>query len=171
MRPAVGVGLGERRGPTPHIDRRSGQSYVPAPTIDHAKLEVVHSCLPLGAITAGAVDQCYITSVSWTSRLRKPLHLTDGRTIRTIADARDMILALPDRDQARPQWQSLDGLLVSAAHSANPTLIASITNRLRDALAFHHKLSVVTGASIAEQIPKKPAAKSVRRRRRRRGLV
>jgi hypothetical protein len=84
------------------------------------------------------------------------MHLNDGRTIRTIADARDMILSLPEREQLRPQWQSVAGLLVSAAaNSANPTLIALITDRLRDAVAFDHKLSVTTGQSIAEQIPKK----------------
>jgi hypothetical protein len=58
--------------------------------------------------------------------------------------------------------------LISAANSANPTLIALITDRLRDALKFYGKVSIATGAPIAETIPKKPAARSVRRRRRRR---
>jgi hypothetical protein len=95
--------------------------------------------------------------VSWLSRLRKPIALRDGRIIRTIADARDLIAALPDKDQRRPQWQSLAALLVSAAQSGNATLIALVTDRLRETLASHGNVSVV------DELPKKPSATSVRR--------
>jgi len=95
----------------------------------------------------------YITVVSWSSRLRHPVHLSNGATLRTIADARDFILSLPPREQLRPQWQSVASLLLSAANSANPTLIALVSDRVRDALTFYSKVSVVEG-------PKKGAAPS-----------
>jgi hypothetical protein len=79
--------------------------------------------------------------------------LGDGRTLRTVGDARRFILSLPPREQLRSQWQSLANLLLSASYSANPTLIAIVSDRLRDAVAS-------TQLGIVE---KKPAAPSVRR--------
>jgi hypothetical protein len=92
-----------------------------------------------------------MTCVSWSSRLRHPVHLSNGAALRTLADARDFILSLPPREQLRPQWQSLASLLLSAANSANPTLIALISDRVRDSVTFSGKVSVVEG-------PKKAAA-------------
>jgi hypothetical protein len=89
--------------------------------------------------------------VSWSSPLRHPIHLSTGATLCTVADARDFILSLPPREQLRPQWQSVAGLLLGAANSANPTLIALVSDRVRDALTFYGKVSVVEG-------PKKGAA-------------
>jgi hypothetical protein len=53
----------------------------------------------------------------WNSRLRHPIALADGRTLRTLADARDMILSLPERDQLREKWQTLAAVLLSAAQA------------------------------------------------------
>jgi hypothetical protein len=100
--------------------------------------------------------------MAWNAHLRHPLTLSNGATLRTLADARDFVLSLPPREQARPHWQSLTGLLLSAANSANPTLIALVTDRVRDALSIH-------GAVHLVDEEKKPAAKSVRRDLKRKG--
>jgi hypothetical protein len=94
--------------------------------------------------------------MTWSRHLRHPVHLSNGSTLRTLGDARDFILSLPPREQLRSNWQSLAGLLLSAANSANPTLIALVSDRLRDALAFH------AGVSLADDV-KKLAAASVTR--------
>jgi hypothetical protein len=42
----------------------------------------------------------------WETPLDKVIRLEDGRTIKTLADARDVILGLPEQEQQRPQWQA-----------------------------------------------------------------
>jgi hypothetical protein len=86
-------------------------------------------------------------------RLRQPVTLSDGRTLRTVGDAQQFILSLPPREQLRLQWQSLASLLLSASYSANPTLIAIVSDRLLGAVAS-------TPLGI---VAKKPTAPSVRR--------
>jgi hypothetical protein len=70
----------------------------------------------------------------WNSRLRHPIALADGRTLRTLADARDMILSLPERDQLREKWQTLAAVLLSAAQADSPSLTAIATHRVEEAL-------------------------------------
>jgi hypothetical protein len=66
----------------------------------------------------------------WNVRLARPVHLEDGRTINTLADAREIILGLPEDDQLRPQWQAIAGLLLSAASAGSPDLLAIANARL-----------------------------------------
>ena len=54
-----------------------------------------------------------------SARLSKPLTLRDGRTLRTLRDARDFVLRLPERDLERNAWQSAAGLLIAAANGGN----------------------------------------------------
>jgi hypothetical protein len=70
----------------------------------------------------------------WNARLRKPIHLKDGRTIKTLSDAKYFFLSLPARDQQLPKWQRLAGLLASAAKTSHPELLSMVTDRLEDAL-------------------------------------
>ena len=76
-----------------------------------------------------------------------------------------MILALPERDQRRPQWQSLAGLLVSAADAGHPALTSIVTDRLERALSE----PPFTSARLADVMGKKPPAPSLRRRKARLG--
>ena len=41
----------------------------------------------------------------WSARLPRPIVLRDGKTLRTLADARAFVLALPEGDQERQSWQ------------------------------------------------------------------
>jgi hypothetical protein len=70
----------------------------------------------------------------WNSRLRHPIALADSRVLRTLADARDMILSLPKRDQQQEKWQTLTALLISAAQADNASLTAIATHRIEEAL-------------------------------------
>jgi hypothetical protein len=45
----------------------------------------------------------------------KPIVLRDGRTFRTLHDARNLMLALPAPHQSRPSWQYAAELLIAAA--------------------------------------------------------
>lgn len=72
--------------------------------------------------------------MAWKSRLRRPLHLTDNRTLRTLDDARSFVLRLPDRDGRHDKWQRVGALLLSAAQSDNASLVSIVTDRLADAL-------------------------------------
>jgi hypothetical protein len=51
----------------------------------------------------------------WSRRLTKPIYLNDGRTIGTLAAARDLMLSLSQRRQSDPHWQDAAALLLNAA--------------------------------------------------------
>jgi hypothetical protein len=53
--------------------------------------------------------------IRWTRKFAKPIVLKDGRTIATLGQARELILALPERTQLRPYWQYAGELLLDAA--------------------------------------------------------
>jgi hypothetical protein len=54
--------------------------------------------------------------MSWSRRLPKPLYLNDGRTIVTLAQARDVMVALSRIDQTNPHWRRAAELLMEAAY-------------------------------------------------------
>jgi hypothetical protein len=88
----------------------------------------------------------------WNSRLRHPIHLADSRVLRTLADARDMVLSLPDRDQRQDRWQQLAALLISAAEADNPSLTAIATHRIEEAL----RRPPFTAVRLADGTEKEP---------------
>jgi hypothetical protein len=80
----------------------------------------------------------------WNARLRKPIRLTDGRTLKT----------------REKKWQRLADLLVAAANSGNAALISVLTGNIEEALSR----PPFTTARLANDETKKPAAESVRRK-------
>src|SRR5215472_12429346 len=104
----------------------------------------------------------------WSSRLRKPIALADGRTLRKLRDVAQFLLSLPEKDQRHPKWQRLTDLLMTAERSGSDALIAVLTGNIEEAL----KRPPFTTARLAgdDDIPKKPAAPSVRRRMQRRRI-
>jgi hypothetical protein len=96
----------------------------------------------------------------WNARLRHPIPLSDSRVLRTLADARDMVLSLPERDQREDKWQVLAKLLMSAAQADNLALTAIVTHRIQEAL----RRPPFTVVRLAIGIEKKPPAPSVRKR-------
>jgi len=53
--------------------------------------------------------------MTWTSKLKPSLLLKDGRAIETLADARAVILSLPEHQQRRPYWEYAAPRLMNAA--------------------------------------------------------
>jgi hypothetical protein len=51
----------------------------------------------------------------WDHSFRDPLMLLDGRTVRTLGDARDLVLSLPAPHQQNPHWRYASELLFKAA--------------------------------------------------------
>jgi hypothetical protein len=49
------------------------------------------------------------------SQTFKPIRLKDGRTVKSLDDARTLILALPELHQRNPHWQYAGELVLSAA--------------------------------------------------------
>jgi hypothetical protein len=70
----------------------------------------------------------------WNCRLREPIRLKDGRTIKTLTDAKYFFLSLPARDQQLQKWQRLAVLLADAAKTSHPQLVSMVTDSLEDAL-------------------------------------
>lgn len=53
--------------------------------------------------------------MAWSKKLPKPIVPKRGRVIVTLGDARDLMLALPERNQLRPFWQYAAELVLEAA--------------------------------------------------------
>ncbi len=53
--------------------------------------------------------------MSWDKRLDRPVVLPDGKTLRTLEDARQYILTLPKSEQDSTPWQvAIEALLLAA---------------------------------------------------------
>ena len=53
----------------------------------------------------------------WHRKLTKPIYLNDGRTIATLAAARDLMLSLPQRSQTNRHWQAAAEILLESARN------------------------------------------------------
>jgi hypothetical protein len=62
--------------------------------------------------------------MTWHRRLPKPLYLNDGRTIATLAHARDFMLGLPELQQTNAHWREAGALLMEAAYRHRQAEIA-----------------------------------------------
>jgi hypothetical protein len=69
----------------------------------------------------------------WSRRLPKNLVLRDGRQIRTLSDARDVILTLPERRYDKPHWEYAAELLTTAARGGGAK-VAAFNSQLELAL-------------------------------------
>ena len=71
-----------------------------------------------------------------SQKLTRPLRTTDGGTLRSVLDARNYMLALPERWAQRSQWQRAAGLLLDEAD------VAVLTNAIGLALFYEAKLDL-----------------------------
>ena len=73
---------------------------------------------------------------SWTRKLPEPIPLKDGRTLSTLADARALMLALPEATRRKELWIYTAGLMYEAAISRGgmAETVASLTRRLNAGL-------------------------------------
>lgn len=103
-----------------------------------------------------------LSGMDWTTRLSEPVVLDNGEVLRTLSDAREFILALPEQHRAFAKWQRVASLLSVAAKFDRADLIATATVELWKALRTP-PLAPVRLIDVTP--PKKPTAPSVKRRR------
>jgi hypothetical protein len=72
--------------------------------------------------------------MAWSRKFPTRLHLNDGRTLTTLADARDLMLDLPWVEQAYPHWQRAGDLLLQAAYRGRQDPIVDAGDQLKRAL-------------------------------------
>jgi hypothetical protein len=64
-----------------------------------------------------------------TRKLPQPIKLKDGRKIATLGQARELMLARPERHQIRLFWQYAAELLIEAAGRGNRAIVGHHRNR------------------------------------------
>jgi hypothetical protein len=64
--------------------------------------------------------------MSWSRESDEPIHLLDGRELRTLLDAGLYIEALPNKTQDRSEWQTATKMLLFAAEEGGPVMFANI---------------------------------------------
>jgi hypothetical protein len=72
--------------------------------------------------------------MTWHRKLPKTFYLNDGRSIATLAHARDLLLALPARRQDNPHWVSASELLLQGAYRGRTDKIADVHAEISRAL-------------------------------------
>ena len=72
--------------------------------------------------------------MTWHRRFPKPLYLNDGRTVATLAQARDVVLGLPELHQSNPHWQDAAEILLKAAYRGRQDPIFDARKQLSRAL-------------------------------------
>jgi hypothetical protein len=72
--------------------------------------------------------------MTWHRKLPKTLYLNDGRTVATLAQARDVMLALPQLHQTNTHWQDAAALLLQAAYRGRLAPISDAEAQLSQAL-------------------------------------
>jgi hypothetical protein len=71
----------------------------------------------------------------WTRKFPEPIKLKNGRTVATLGQARELMLALPERHQIRPFWQYAAELLIDAAERGDRASVDDAAAQLSRALA------------------------------------
>jgi hypothetical protein len=71
----------------------------------------------------------------WTQKFPEPIKLNNGRKIATLGQAREFMLALPERHQSRPFWQYAAELLIEAAERGDRAGVDDAAAQLSRALA------------------------------------
>jgi hypothetical protein len=69
----------------------------------------------------------------WARKLKAPIVLLDGRRLKTLGDARDLIRSLPTPDQQTEAWRHTTELLMAAAEGKWGAFGVA-TNQLRQIL-------------------------------------
>ena len=89
--------------------------------------------------------------------LAKPLTLADGRRVRTVGDAQEMIRHLPPRERGELRWQLVAAALLIASRTCRSDCLLLASTHLERALLSEPLGSV----RLADE--KKPAAPSLPR--------
>jgi len=72
--------------------------------------------------------------MTWDRRLPRTLYLNDGRSISTLAHARDLMLGLPAPRRAHEYWAAAGELILHAAYRSRRDQIADVHAEILRAL-------------------------------------
>ena len=78
--------------------------------------------------------------MSWSRSLSKVLYTTDGKALKTLSDAREYAISLPEEYNIRQHWQRAASLMLDAAADAN--CVAAASKQIELALFFDMRLDV-----------------------------
>jgi hypothetical protein len=79
-------------------------------------------------------------TMSWSRKLAKTLYTIDGKTLRTLNDARAYAVALPATSGAQKHWQRAAELMLAAAESGD---VSAASEQIQKALFLDMRLDVV----------------------------
>jgi hypothetical protein len=65
----------------------------------------------------------------WSRTFHVPIHLPDGRVLRSLRDAGEYIQELPKAIHQRPEWQIAAEMLLEAVEGKGPLMFAEIAMR------------------------------------------
>ena len=85
----------------------------------------------------------------WSRAFHVPIHLPDGRVLRSLRDAGEYIQELPTATNKRPEWQIAAEMLLEAVEGKGPLMFAEIAMRK----------AVNAGKPAPEPTPRGKAAK------------
>jgi len=72
----------------------------------------------------------------WSRKLPRPIYLNDGRTIGTLAAARDLLMSFSERRLNDPHWRDTAALLLEAARIGRLDPIRDAGAQLSRSLEF-----------------------------------
>ena len=101
--------------------------------------------------------------MAYSARLPKPLTPKDHKPIRTLAEARAYMLALPDALASQSAWQAAAGQLMEAAETGDPVKIGTFARQLEQALFVSYRQDLDAAPTLgrpahASATPRPPAA-------------
>lgn len=64
--------------------------------------------------------------MTWSRAFIEPIPLPSGTALRTLQEAADYVLALPEAEQRQPHWQAAVEALILVAEHGGDTLLARI---------------------------------------------
>jgi hypothetical protein len=86
--------------------------------------------------------------LSWSAKLAKPLKPRDHADLRTLADARDYMLKLPDAIAIWQAWLRAGELLLAAAKYPTDDAISAATDQLDRALFMTYRADLAADRRI-----------------------
>ena len=90
--------------------------------------------------------------MSTGTSLPRPLLLDDGRCLRTLADAGNMVLGLTPEEKEQPRWRAVTGNLITAINSGRSDQISLVTWQIERALTE----PPIGSVRLAAAVPSKP---------------
>ena len=67
----------------------------------------------------------------WSTPFADPIGLRSGRSLRTLQEAADFIMRLPEDEQQEPHWQTAIEMLINAAETGGGWLLFARIGMLR----------------------------------------